>query len=152
MIKLSKNHHHLSSPTRRLFVINMLFFIFFFLPLAHAKMATPAGVEQSQDEGVIQSSKVKNYYKMIRERILNKAYRLYARDDEGQVAIVFTLNTKGFVSDVKIVEEKTQATPYLQDITLKAVRSIRRFPAFPKELQNYKVLNFNLVITFKIRE
>ena len=110
------------------------------------------GIELLKDESVLQNSEAQDYYKIIRQKIFNKAYQLYDRPDEGAVAIFFNLNAKGLIINLRVAEEKTTATPYLRNTALQAVRSIRRFPSFPKILREYKTLDFNIVVDFKVKK
>jgi hypothetical protein len=94
----------------------------------------------------------RDYYSIVRKIIKNKVFQLYAKADEGEVVIVFKLNNKGIMSQLSIVEERTKATPYLRNLVLTSAQSIGRFPKFPKALSDYNELDFNIVVSFKIKE
>ena len=90
-----------------------------------------------------------SYYQIVREKIRRAAYQNYNRSETGNVYITFIISDAGYLKDVRLVEEKSQATPYLKDIALASVRTASPFPRFPKEL-DYSQLSFNVVISFEV--
>ena len=90
-----------------------------------------------------------NYYQIVREKIRRSAYQNYSHNSTGEVYVSFVISNDGYVKDVRLVEEKTNATSYLKEIALKSVKSASPFPDFPKEL-DYPQLSFNIIISFEI--
>ena len=90
-----------------------------------------------------------SYYQIVREKIRRAAYQNYNRSETGNVYITFIISDAGYLKDVRLVEERSQATPYLKDIALASVRTASPFPRFPKEL-DYSQLSFNVVISFEV--
>jgi len=90
-----------------------------------------------------------NYYQLVREKIRRAAYQNYNRNETGEVYITFVISEAGYLKEVRLVEEKTQAADYLKEIALASVRNASPFPNFPKEL-DYSQLTFNVVISFEV--
>ena len=103
-------------------------------PLALDKIANPSYI---------------SYYQIVREKIRRAAYQNYNRSETGNVYITFVISDAGYLKDVRLVEEKSQATPYLKDTALASVKNASPFPRFPKEL-DYSQLSFNVVISFEV--
>jgi len=101
------------------------------------------------DIGKISSPSYINYYQVVREKIRRAAYQNYNRNDTGEVYITFIISNAGYLKEVRLVEEKSQAAPYLKEIALQSVRNASPFPNFPKEL-DYSQLSFNVVISFEV--
>lgn len=90
-----------------------------------------------------------SYYQIVREKIKRAAYQVHTKQETGEVYITFMISNDGYLKDVKLVEEKTQAATYLKAIALKSVKDASPFPNFPKDL-DYPQLSFNVVISFEI--
>ncbi len=90
-----------------------------------------------------------SYYQVVREKIRRAAFQNYNRNETGEVYITFIISNAGYLKEVRLVEEKTQAPDYLKDIALTSVKNASPFPNFPKEL-DYSQLSFNVVISFEI--
>jgi TonB family protein len=90
-----------------------------------------------------------SYYQVVREKIRRAAYQNYNRNETGEVYITFTISDAGYLKGVRLVEEKSRATPYLKNIALASVKNASPFPRFPKEL-DYFQLSFNVVISFEV--
>jgi len=90
-----------------------------------------------------------SYYQVVREKIRRSAYQNYNRNETGEVYITFIISNAGYLKDVRLVEERTQASNYLKDISLASVKNASPFPNFPKEL-DYSQLSFNVVISFEV--
>jgi len=102
----------------------------------------------------VDMSKISNpsyisYYQIVREKIRRSAYQNYNRNDTGEVYVTFIISNTGYLKDVRLVEEKSSAAPYLKDIALASVKNASPFPNFPKEL-DYSQLSFNVVISFQV--
>jgi len=92
-----------------------------------------------------------SYYEIVRNQIKNHAYQNYEKSDTGEVYLTFILTSGGELKGVQLIEEKSPATSYLRDISLKSVQQSTPFPAFPAELK-YPELTFNVVISFEFEE
>jgi TonB family protein len=90
-----------------------------------------------------------SYYQVVREKIRRAAYQNYNRNETGEVYITFIISEAGYLKDVRLVEEKSRATPYLKNIASASVKNASPFPRFPKEL-DYSQLSFNVVISFEV--
>ncbi len=113
----------------------------------------PVGRKISVPE--LKSEKINNpvyldYYQIVRNRIKDRAYRNYSRMDAGEVYLTFVLASDGFLKQIKLIDEKTSAGAYLQDISLKSIRESSPFPSFPHDL-TYPELSFNVVISFEVK-
>ena len=82
----------------------------------------------------------------IRNRALSNLMR--ANFDVGEVYLTFVLSSKGILKQVKVIEEKSEASSFLKEIALRSVREASPFPPYSKEL-NYPELTFNLLIYFR---
>lgn len=51
---------------------------------------------------------------------------------------------------MRIIDEKSSATPYLKEIAVKSLRESFPLPPFPKEV-NYSELPVNIVISFEFK-
>jgi hypothetical protein len=101
------------------------------------------------DMGKIGNPSYISYYQVVREKIRRAAYQNYNRSETGEVYITFIISSVGYLSDVRLVEEKTSAPAYLKDIALVSVKNASPFPTFPKEL-DYSQLSFSVVISFEV--
>ena len=90
-----------------------------------------------------------SYYQIVREKIRRSAYQNYTHNETGEVYISFIISYDGYIKDVRLIEDKTNANDYLKNIALKSVKSASPFPNFPKEL-DYPQLSFNIIISFEI--
>jgi len=101
------------------------------------------------DMGKISNPSYISYYQVVREKIRRSTYQNYNRSETGEVYITFIISSAGYLQEVRLVEEKSQASTYLKDIALSSVKNASPFPNFPKEL-DYSQLSFNVVISFEI--
>lgn len=90
-----------------------------------------------------------SYYQIVREKIRRCAYQNYARSETGEVYLSFIVFSDGTLGQMRLVEEKSSASPYLRDIAARSIKEASPFPNFPKEL-DYPQLSFNVVISFEI--
>jgi TonB family protein len=90
-----------------------------------------------------------SYYQIVREKIKRAAYQNYTGKEVGEVTVSFVILNDGTLSELKLIEEKSNQSPYLREVALRSIKDASRFPAFPKEL-DYPQLSFNLSITFEI--
>jgi len=90
-----------------------------------------------------------SYYQIVREKIRRAAYQNYSRTDTGEAYLSFIISNDGYLKEVRLSEEKSQASSYLKEIALRSIKDASPFPNFPKEL-DYPQLSFNVVISFEI--
>ena len=90
-----------------------------------------------------------SYYQVVREKIKRSAYQNYASTETGEVTVSFLISDNGYLKDMRLVEEKSSASPYLREIAARSVKDASPFPNFPKDLA-YPQLSFNLTITFEV--
>lgn len=90
-----------------------------------------------------------SYYQIVREKVRRAAYQNYTHTDVGEVYLSFVVSRNGFLSDMRLVEEKSSASNYLRDIALRSIREASPFPDFPKDL-DYPRLSFNVIISFEL--
>ena len=89
------------------------------------------------------------YYQIVREKIRRSAYQNYTQNITGEVYVSFIISNDGYIRGVRLVEEKTTANDYLENIALRSVKDASPFPNFPKEL-DYPQLSFNIIISFEL--
>lgn len=90
-----------------------------------------------------------SYYQIVREKIRRAAYQNYSRTEEGEAYLSFIISNQGYLKEVQFVSEKSNASQFLKEISLKSINEAAPFPAFPKEL-DYPQLSFNVIISFEI--
>ena len=90
-----------------------------------------------------------SYYQVVREKVRRAAYQNYSRTETGDVYLSFIVSREGFLTDVRLVEEKSSSSKYLRGVALSSIKEASPFPDFPKEL-DYPRLSFNVIISFEI--
>ncbi|MCD6583337.1 MAG: energy transducer TonB [Candidatus Omnitrophica bacterium] len=103
--------------------------------------------DSSDDEEIKKSPVYLNYYRMIREKIREKAYSYYNSEESGMVHLSFVIFKNGILKGLNLVDAST-ASKDLVMIAVKSIREAAPFPPFPEEL-NYSQLHFNVSIHFK---
>ncbi len=101
------------------------------------------------DIGKINNPTYISYYQIVREKIKRTAYQNYTRTETGEVYLSFIISCDGYLKEIKLSEEKSSASSYLKEISLRSVKDASPFPNFPKEL-DYPQLSFNVIISFEI--
>jgi TonB family protein len=99
-------------------------------------------------EGLQNSSAYMNYYRMIREKIRKKAYQRYRGQNQGKIYLNFNVTKNGALQAINIDKQSVQKSK-LKKIALDSIRDSAPFPPFPKELESYSQLQFNISIYFK---
>ncbi len=89
-----------------------------------------------------------NYYHIVRQKIKEETLVNYDRYDTGEVYITFVLSAKGELQQLKLIDERSRASDYLEDVAQRSVRESAPFPDFPPDL-NFPELSFNVVIYFE---
>ena len=95
------------------------------------------------------SNEYLSYYKAVREKIIQKLkgmYRYHYRN--GDVHLVFTLNSDGRLDGFDIDYMKSVQDKTLLDIAATSLKRSSPFPKFPTGL-SYPKVSFNVVISFK---
>jgi TonB family protein len=90
-----------------------------------------------------------SYYQIVREKIKRAAYQNYTGKEVGEVTVSFVILNDGTLTELKLIEEKSNQSLYLREVALRSIKDASRFPVFPKEL-DYPQLSFHLSITFEI--
>jgi TonB family protein len=90
-----------------------------------------------------------SYYQIVREKIRRSAYRNYAKNETGEIYLVFIITNDGLLKQARLVEEKSSKSPYLKNVALSSIKDASPFPNFPKEL-DYEELSFNVAISFEL--
>ena len=124
----------------------------------------PAAVAAAQKKHVVSVPALKSeeieipeyqlYYHDIRNLIRKRALANidFSRFDTGDVYLTFIVSSDGILTKIQILNDRTQASEYLRDISLSSVHeAAESFSAFPTDLQ-YPELPFNVVISFKLEE
>ena len=89
-----------------------------------------------------------DYYRVIREKIKNQAYKNYNSLKKGEVGLTFVISKDGSLGTVRFGKESMQNSS-LRNIALRSIKESAPFPEFPPELKDYSHLKFNLKIYFK---
>ncbi len=92
-----------------------------------------------------------NYYEAVRSIIRKRAYANYSKLETGEVYMTFVILSDGAVKQIHLVDEKTSAGGYLQEISLRSIQESNPFPSFPQDL-TYPELSFNVAISFELEE
>jgi len=90
-----------------------------------------------------------SYYQLVREKIRRAAYQNYTRSDTGEVYLSFIISDDGELREVRLNEDRSSSSAYLQRIALRSMQDAAPFPSFPKEL-DYPQLSFNVIISFQV--
>jgi len=88
------------------------------------------------------------YYRLIRERIKNSAFRNYNSQKKGEVLLSFLIGKNGSLEEVDLGPQSVKNRD-LRNIALRSVRESAPFPEFPEGLEQYTSLQFNISIYFK---
>ncbi|MDD5080366.1 MAG: hypothetical protein PHZ27_01530 [Candidatus Omnitrophica bacterium] len=91
-----------------------------------------------------------DYYRMVRGKIKETAYRLYSVGLEGEIIISFVLSANGELVTL-FVDQGSKNNDALRTIALKSVEQAAPFASFPDDLLEYPQLQFNISIYFKNR-
>ncbi len=94
-----------------------------------------------------------NYQDHIRNKIKNQANH-FVNDpqfQDGEVYLTFILHSDGGLKDIKIIDQKTHASAFLQSISMRSIKESSPFPPFPFELK-YPELSFNVMISFVMNQ
>jgi len=90
-----------------------------------------------------------NYYKAVRQRIVEKLQNLYRYHYEnGDVHLLFILKSDGKLEDFYVDRIKSTGDTTLINIATSSLKKSSPFPPFPKGLTAPKV-SFSVVISFK---
>lgn len=90
-----------------------------------------------------------NYYQLIRQKIRNRAYDNYeVSKGSGRVSLTFILNKNGTLKKISVDDFSPLNNFILKDIAVKSIKEATPFPDFPKELEKYQTLKFNISIQF----
>jgi len=104
--------------------------------------------EISQNKELKKNPAYMDYYRIIREKIRNRAYENYDSVKKGEVVLTFMISKDGSLRKVKL-NKKSIKNSALRNIALRSVKESAPFPEFPSELKDYSHLQFNLSIYFK---
>jgi len=92
-----------------------------------------------------------NYYRYIREKILESLKRNYAEEcEEGEVNVNFELRQTGELINLTIIKEKSSRDTLLLKITYESIEGAAPFKPFPRGLAQ-KEISFHIPIAFKHR-
>lgn len=104
--------------------------------------------EAPEDKNLKKIPAYMDYYRLIRKRIKDNAYRYYDSKNWGEVSLSFTVLADGSLENLRLNEEHLSGSG-LGEIALRSVKDAAPFPAFFKELKDYARLQFNISIHFK---
>ncbi len=101
----------------------------------------------------ISNPKYISYYETVRDKIKGRAYANidYSRSDRGEVYLTFVTDSKGNLKQVQVIDDRSKASDYLKEVSLKSIQEAGPFPEFTKGL-NFPELSFNIVISFGMEE
>ena len=101
-----------------------------------------------QDKNVESNPAYIGYYKTIREKIRDNAFRYYNQKETGEIFLSFVIADNGQLRETYLKKESSDIES-LRNIAVRSVRAASPFPGFPKELKEYLQLQFNISIQFK---
>lgn len=101
-----------------------------------------------QDKNVESNPAYINYYKIIRGKIRDNAFRYYNQKEEGEIFLSFVVAGNGQLREIYLKKESTNDET-LRNIAARSVKDASPFPGFPRELKEYHQLQFNISIHFK---
>lgn len=104
----------------------------------------------------IKSEKMNNpaytaYSEMVRSRIKENVYRNYDRIEQGRVYLTFIIGSNGALKAAQIIEEKTNASKHLQDISMISLKEASPFPVFLKGM-SFPEYTFNIEVQYQVGE
>ena len=90
-----------------------------------------------------------SYYKIIREKIIQKLKRNYIDNyQNGDIVLFFIVNAKGSLTRIDVDTGKSTKNKTLINIVLSSLQEASPFPPFPKEL-DISQLPFSVIVSFK---
>ena len=103
----------------------------------------------------IKSEKINNpayasYNEMVRNRIEEKVYENYRRMDAGTVYLTFIIAVDGSLRGAQIIDEKTNASQNLREISLTSLKQ-SDFPPFLKGM-TLPEYTFNIEIQYQVKD
>lgn len=109
-------------------------------------------LRDARKQAEIRSSKdYISYFQFLREKIRQRLKANYTNfGKEGDISLVFVLNSDGSLSDVAIDDAASAQDRQLINIAVESVKEAAPFPGFPKAL-SYPKMSFNLDVSFKKR-
>lgn len=105
-------------------------------------------LSESSTEKLKDNPAYMDYYRLIREKIRNSAYQNYDTEAEGEIFASFLILQDGSLQSIQFNPGGTE-NKALYKIAQKSIENAVPFPVFPKELQDYQYLRFNIMIYFK---
>lgn len=126
----------------------------FFHKVQKSKHADEQRVKRKVAIPMMEAPEIKNplyndYYQQVRARIRERAYANFKELESGEVYLTFIIDSSGTLRVIRIVQERTRANYYLQNISRKSIEEASPFLPFPSDLE-YPELSFNVVISFKV--
>lgn len=98
----------------------------------------------------INSPAYTSYNEMVRSRIEEKVYGNYRKMEEGVVYLTFIIASDGSLKAAQIIEDKTQGSAGLKDVSLSSLKQAV-FPPFIKGM-TLPEYTFNIEIQYQVRE
>jgi len=92
------------------------------------------------------------YQNIVHDRLQEKVYeKHYDKMGDGSVYLTFLLNDQGVLVAAQIIQEKTSASAYLQEMAMKSLRDASPFPAFLKGM-NLKEYSCDIEIQYHVSD
>lgn len=103
----------------------------------------------------IKSEKINNpayaaYNEMVRNRIEEKVYANFSKMEGGVVYLTFIIVADGSLKASQIIQDKSNATQNLKDISMKSLQEAR-FPPFLKGM-TLPEYTFNIEVQYQVRD
>ena len=104
----------------------------------------------------IKSEKINNpayaaYNEMVRSRIEAKVYQNYDKIETGTVYLTFMVDSKGTLMAAQVIQEKTNASDHLQEISLNSLKQASPFPGFLNGM-TLPEYTFNIEVQYQVHE
>lgn len=94
-----------------------------------------------------------DYNDYVRQKITKVSYQhLNAYNEEGKVLLVFKLNNRGELLEMKVDDENSKASPEIKELALKVLKESAPFKSFPAKYRKYPELEYKVLLSFEIRK
>ncbi|MFA5117658.1 MAG: energy transducer TonB [Candidatus Omnitrophota bacterium] len=105
-------------------------------------------VAQEREDILTKTILYTEYAQAIKDKVTQTVAQNYKGAETGKVALELVILSNGKFKEVKIVEEKSEASQKLKDTALRSAKNAAPYPAFPEALHSSE-LGFSILIAFE---